>query len=63
MKLENYMTLKDIENEFGVKTRTVQAYILRGQVIPEDKKIKIGRQWFIDKAFAKGKWGNNEENN
>lgn len=56
MDMSDLMTLKEIEAKYGVKTRTVQSYITRDQVIPSDKKIKIGRQWFVDRKFAEEKW-------
>lgn len=57
MKFEDYMTLKEIEESFGVKADTIRNYINRDQVIPKEKIIKIGRQWFIDRNFATEKWG------
>lgn len=52
-----FMTLKEIEEKYGVKKSTVKAYLTRGEVIPNDKKIKIGNQWFTEREFAENKWG------
>lgn len=57
MKLQNYMTLKEIEATYGVKVDTVRSYITRKLVIPLDKRHKIGNQWFVDRKFAEEKWG------
>lgn len=57
MRLEDYMTLKEIEESFGVKSDTLRNYIKRNQVIPKEKIIKVGRQWFIERIFANEKWG------
>lgn len=51
-----FMTLKEIEETYGVKKNTLKAYLTRGEVIPDDKKIKIGNQWFIEREFSEKKW-------
>lgn len=61
MKLEDYMTLKEIEEDYGVKAETIRNYIRRNQVIPKEKLFKLGRQWLIDRTFAKEKWETKKE--
>ena len=51
------MTLKEVEEEYKVAPTTLRAYISRGKVIPEDKKVKLGNQWLIERKFAEEKWG------
>ena len=51
------LTLNEVQEQFGVKPDTIRSYITRGEVIPQDKIVKIGRQWFIDSVFASEKWG------
>lgn len=57
MKLQNYMTLKEIEEVYGISTATIRTYIMREKVIPKEKRYKIGNQWFVDRKFAEEKWG------
>lgn len=58
MKLEDYFTLKQLEEAYGIKPSTIRNYIMRDQVVPEGKAIKVGYQWFVEKNFAEEKWGN-----
>lgn len=51
------LTLNEINERYGIKPDTIRSYIARGEVIPKDKIVKIGRQWFIDSVFAAEKWG------
>jgi len=60
MKLEDFMTLAEIGKDYKVKPATLRSYISRGQVIPEDKRIKIGETWLIDREFVEEKWGKNK---
>lgn len=53
----NLLTLNEVQERYGIKPDTIRSYITRGEVIPQDKLIKIGRQWFIDSVFASEKWG------
>lgn len=56
MELKSLMTLSEIEETYGVRSDTIRSYITRGQVIPENKRVKIGEMWFIDRKFAEEKW-------
>ena len=53
----NLLTLNEVQERYGIKPDTIRSYITRGEVIPQDKIVKIGRQWFIDSVFAAEKWG------
>lgn len=53
MNFEDYITILDIEKQFNVKAGTIRSFIAREQVIPKDKIVKIGRQWFINKQWVK----------
>lgn len=57
MNLNKALTLLQVSEQYNIKRNTLLSYISRNQVIPEDKKIKIGNQWFIDRDFAEEKWG------
>lgn len=57
MELKKWMTINELSEKYGVVPATIRNYIKRNQVIPEKKRIKIGRQWFIDRKFAEEKWG------
>lgn len=61
MDLTKLITLKEIEEKYGVKPATIRSYVNREKVIPEDKILKIGSLWFIDRAFAEEKWGNKKD--
>lgn len=56
MDLNNYITINDLAKEYKLNPDTIRSYIARGQVIPDDKKFKIGNTWLIEKQFAKEKW-------
>lgn len=52
-----HYTTSEIKEKFDISPATLRAYISRDKVIPEDKRIKIGRQWYIEKEFAENLWG------
>lgn len=57
MDLNNYITINDLAKKYGLNPDTIRSYIARGQVIPDDKKFKVGNTWLIEKKFAEEKWG------
>ena len=58
---ENFMTTSQVADEFDVKVRTLTSYLARGQVIPDDRKIRVGGQWLIERKFAESKWDKRKE--
>lgn len=54
--MDNWLTLKEIEKLTGVKVDTLGAYLRRKEVIPEDKRIKKGNMWLIDKKWVEEKY-------
>ena len=61
MRLDDYLTLKQVEEAYSIKPSTIRNYMMRDQVVPEGKAIKVGNQWFVEKNFAEEKWGNKIE--
>lgn len=55
-----HYTTSEIKEKYGISPGTIRTYIMRDEVIPEDKRIKIGRQWYIEKEFADKLWGNSK---
>ena len=52
-----HYTTSEIKEKFGISPGTIRTYIMRNTVIPEDKRIKIGRQWYVEREFAENLWG------
>lgn len=61
MQLQEYMTLKELEEKYEISTATIRAYISRKKVIPEQELFKLGNQWLIRREFAEEKWGKKEK--
>lgn len=55
-----HYTTSEIKEKYDISPGTIRTYIMRDEVIPEDKRIKIGRQWYIEKDFADKLWGNSK---
>lgn len=56
MDVRNYMTLQEIEASYKIQARTLNAYILREEVIPKDKIVRIGKQWLIERSWVEEKY-------
>lgn len=56
IKTLTYLTLKEIESLAGVKSSTLRAYILRGEVIPPNKLRKVDKLWLVEEEFVREKW-------
>lgn len=54
--MDNWLTLKEIEKLTGVKVDTLGAYLRRNEVIPDDKRIKKGNMWLIDRKWIEEKY-------
>lgn len=61
MRVEDIMTLAQVEQEYGVKADTLRSYIARGQVIPRHKLLKVGENWCIEKRWVRQKYGTEYE--
>ena len=55
-----HYTTSEIKEKVGISPGTIRTYVMRDEVIPEDKRIKSGRQWYIEKEFADRLWGNSK---
>lgn len=57
IELKDWVTLKEAAEIAEIKPDTLRSYINRNEVIPEVKRIKIGRQWFINREWLEEKYG------
>lgn len=49
--MRDFYTLKQIEEEYGVKDVTIRSYLSRGEIIPQSVVGKVGATTVIDKQF------------
>ncbi len=54
--MDNWLTLREAEELTGIKHNTFGSYITREKVIPENKRIKKGNMWLIDREWLEEKY-------
>ncbi len=59
--MDGWMTLKEIEDKYGVKSGTLRNYIARNQVIPIGVIEKVGKTWLIRTDWVENKYGKESE--
>jgi len=68
-EVENYYTCKEIEEKYGIKARTIQVYLYRGQVFEEKDLAKMknsrggigGVIWLVKKKAVDEKYKNKKK--